>query len=51
MNSSNQTTQDQQLDAPLTLFHRAELWTGRFAMLGFMTTAIAIAFKFTIERY
>lgn len=31
--------------APLTLPHLAELWSGRFAMLGFMTTVMAIALK------
>ena len=29
---------------PLSLPHQAELWSGRFAMLGFMTAVMAIAF-------
>ncbi|MDB9527632.1 hypothetical protein PN498_16670 [Oscillatoria sp. CS-180] len=33
---------------PLSLSRKAELWSGRFAMIGFMTTAMAIAFKATI---
>ena len=33
---------------PLSLPRKAELWSGRFAMLGFMTTVMAIAVKSTI---
>ena len=56
----DQTAHDQQLateleghepdmvsEVPLTLSRKAEIWSGRFAMLGFMTTAMAIAFKST----
>jgi hypothetical protein len=35
-------------EMPLSLPHKAELWSGRVAMIGFMTTAMAIAFKSTI---
>lgn len=31
-----------------SLFHKAEIWSGRFAMVGFTTTVMAIAFKFTL---
>lgn len=31
-------------ELPLSLPHQAELWSGRFAMLGFMTAVMAIAF-------
>ncbi|NES87176.1 MAG: hypothetical protein F6K10_40940 [Moorea sp. SIO2B7] len=30
------------------LLRKAELWSGRFAMLGFVTTVMAIAFKSTM---
>jgi len=60
MHFSNQTSQSQSTEAvdptvaiaptetPLSLPHKAELWSGRVAMIGFMTTEMAIAFKSTI---
>lgn len=35
-------------DEPLSLSRKAEIWSGRFAMIGFMTTVMAIVFKSTI---
>jgi len=60
MHFSHQTSQPQPTEAvdptvaiapietPLGLPHKAELWSGRVAMIGFMTTVMAIAFKSTI---
>ena len=61
MNTSKHQTAQAQLREPLSEGHepdmppetslslprKAEIWSGRFAMLGFMTTAMAIAFKST----
>ncbi|MEM6423835.1 MAG: hypothetical protein AAGF66_04010 [Cyanobacteria bacterium P01_H01_bin.119] len=33
--------------APLSLFRRAEVWLGRFAMVGFMATAALVALQAT----
>jgi len=60
MHFSHQTSQPQSPEAvdptaeiaptetPLGLPHKAELWSGRIATIGFMTTVMAIAFKSTI---
>ncbi|MEM1278955.1 MAG: hypothetical protein AAF827_11860 [Cyanobacteria bacterium P01_D01_bin.6] len=50
--SSELLSEVNELDAPLddslSLPRKAEIWSGRFAMLGFMTTAMAIVFKSTL---
>jgi|GEM_PF-1412846 len=58
MDSSNHVSQSDLADnssaaiapaeTPLSLPHKTELWSGRVAMIGFMTTVMAIAYKSTI---
>jgi hypothetical protein len=46
--NSSVTTPDTEPVPPLTLPRRAEVWGGRLAMVGFMTTVVAMALRANI---
>ncbi|MGD1940391.1 MAG: hypothetical protein ACFB0G_03705 [Leptolyngbyaceae cyanobacterium] len=41
--TEGETSEMTEAELPLSLPHQAEIWSGRFAMLGFMTAVMAIA--------